>query len=82
MGELIECTSDRHGRCPNDSPAAEEDNLSKTGGGEMLNNMQCCGVIKESDSPWSSPIVLVRKRNGELCFCVAYRKLIDITKDY
>jgi hypothetical protein len=35
---------------------------------EMLNNMQRCGVIEESGSPWSSPVVIVRKRNGELRF--------------
>jgi hypothetical protein len=46
----------------------------------MLNNMQCRRVIEESDSPWSSPFVLVRKRNGELCFCMDYRKLNDVTK--
>jgi hypothetical protein len=46
---------------------------------EMLNDMQCRRVIEESDSPWSSPI-LVRKKNGELRFCVDYRKLNDVTK--
>jgi hypothetical protein len=42
--------------------------------------MQRHGVIEESDSPWSSPVVLVRKKNGELRFCVDYRKLNDVTK--
>jgi hypothetical protein len=46
---------------------------------EMLDNMQRHGVIEESESPWSSPVVLVRK-NGELRFCVDYRKLNDVTK--
>ncbi|XP_023721645.1 uncharacterized protein LOC111872215 [Cryptotermes secundus] len=35
---------------------------------EMLDNMRGQGVIEESDSPWSSPVVLVRKKNGELRF--------------
>ncbi|XP_023723638.1 uncharacterized protein LOC111873286 [Cryptotermes secundus] len=47
---------------------------------EMPDNMQRQGVIEESDSPWSSPVVLVRKKNEEICFCVDYRKLNDITK--
>jgi hypothetical protein len=46
----------------------------------MLNDMQCRRVIEESDNPWSSPVVLVRKKNGELRFCVDYRKLNDVTK--
>jgi hypothetical protein len=32
---------------------------------EMLDDMQRRDVIDESDSPWSSPI-LVRKKNGEV----------------
>jgi hypothetical protein len=47
---------------------------------EMLDNMQRHRVIKESDSPWSSPVVLLRKKNGELRFCVDYRKLNDVTE--
>jgi hypothetical protein len=46
----------------------------------MLDDMQRHGVIEESDSPWSSPVVLTRKKNGELRFCVDYRKLNDVTK--
>jgi hypothetical protein len=46
----------------------------------MLDDMKRRGVIEESDSPWSFPVVLVRKKNGELRFCVDYRKLKDVTK--
>ncbi|GBM61439.1 hypothetical protein AVEN_96552-1 [Araneus ventricosus] len=37
-------------------------------------------VIQPSDSPWSSPVVLVRKKNGEWRFCVNYTRLNKITK--
>jgi hypothetical protein len=46
----------------------------------MLDDMQRCGVIEKSDIPWSSPVVLVRKRNEELRFSVDHRKLNDVTK--
>jgi hypothetical protein len=47
---------------------------------EILDDMQRHGVIEESDCPWSYPVVLVRKKNGEIRFCVDYRKLNDVTK--
>ena len=45
----------------------------------QLNNMQETGVIEPSSSKWSSPVVMVRKKDG-LRFCVDYRELNKITK--
>jgi hypothetical protein len=38
------------------------------------------GLIEESKGPWSSPVVLVRKKNRDLRLCVDYRKLNNVTK--
>ena len=38
------------------------------------------GVIEHCDGPWSSPIVLVAKKGGDLRFCVDFRELNEITK--
>ncbi|KAL4123256.1 hypothetical protein QTP88_015463 [Uroleucon formosanum] len=37
------------------------------------------GIIRPSRSPYSSPIVLVRKKTGDLSLCVDYRELNKIT---
>ena len=37
-------------------------------------------MIKPSISSWSSPVVVVEKKNGKLHLCVDYRKLNNVTK--
>ncbi|MPC57317.1 Retrovirus-related Pol polyprotein [Portunus trituberculatus] len=45
----------------------------------MVEEMAAQGSMERSDSPWSSPIVLVNKKDGTKRFCVDYRALNNVT---
>ncbi|GFV22366.1 hypothetical protein TNCV_3924261 [Trichonephila clavipes] len=47
---------------------------------EEVQKMLDKGIVQPSESPWSSPDVLVRKKDGSWRFCVDYRKLNSVTK--
>ena len=46
---------------------------------KIISDMSEQGLIEESHSPWSSPLVLVRKKDGTLRCCVDYRLLNNVT---
>ena len=46
---------------------------------ECVTEMLTGGQIEPSDSPWSSPVVLVTRKDGGTRFCVDYSRLNDVT---
>lgn len=62
-------------QAPRRVPLAKRDEAK-----QIMENMQKNGIIEPSTSPWSSPVVLVKKKDGSTRFCVDYRKLNEVTK--
>ena len=46
---------------------------------EHLKLMLDAGVIQPSNSPWCNAVVLMRKKDGSLHFCIEFRKLNSLT---
>ena len=49
---------------------------------EAVQDMSNQGVTQPSQSAWSSPVMLVKKKDSGIRFCVDYRKFNDITIKY
>jgi transposase InsO family protein len=46
---------------------------------EEVRKMEKAGVIEKSNSPYASPVVLVRKKDGSNRFCIDYRQINRVT---
>lgn len=45
----------------------------------IIDGLSTDGIIRSSNSPYASPIVLVRKKNGEIRLCTDFREINKIT---
>ena len=55
-------------------PYAQQENIDN-----MVDEMLANKIITKTTSPWASPVVIVKKKDGTDRFCVDYRKLNKIT---
>jgi len=47
---------------------------------DEVHTMEADGIIEQSNSAWSSPIVIVRKKDGRHRFCIDFRKVNEVTE--
>ena len=71
---LLEHTIETHGPplCQpyrRQNPAVRREEMAQ------VQQMLASNVIRPSSSLWASPVVMVRKKDGSLCFCVNFRQL-------
>ena len=71
ISHSVELTSDEHIRTrPYPVPQALRETIR-----EEVETMLKMGVIEKSTSPYASPVVIVKKKDGKNRFCVDYRKI-------
>ena len=78
--DLIQMEIDTGDATPRKQPVRRMPFAARSEVARQLKDMQENGVIQASKSPWSSPVVLVQKKDGSLQFCVDYRELNSVTK--
>ena len=71
---LLEHTIETH-RPPLRQPYRRQNSAVRREEMVQVQQMLASDVIRPTNSPWASPVVMVRKKDGSLSFCVDFRQL-------
>ena len=77
---VTKATIDTQGNAPIRQPAYRSAYAHRHIVDKEIDTMLLQGGIQPSKSPWASPVVLIPKKDGEIRFCIDYRKLNTLTK--
>ena len=85
LSELGSATLGEHAIDTGDSPSIRQRHYRanpevKKEIDKQVDKMMECDIIRESNSPWQSLVVMVMKKNGEYRFAIDYRALNMVTK--
>jgi hypothetical protein len=47
---------------------------------ELLKELESKGIVEPSQSTWLNPVVITRKRDGKILFCIDFRRLNDLVQ--
>ena len=78
--DMVQMEVDTGDAAPRRQPARRMPFAVRQEAAKQLKTMQASGVIQPSSSPWASPVVMVRKKDGSHRFCIDYRRLNMVTK--
>ena len=78
--DMVQMEVDTGDAAPRRQPARRMPFAVRQEVAKQLKTKQASGVIQPSSSPWASPVVMVRKKDGSHRFCIDYRRLNMVTK--
>ena len=78
--DLLQHDIDTADAAPIRQPPRQPPLASRTADDDLIAEMLAPDVIEPSDSPWVSPVCLVKKPDGSYMFCVDYRRVSAVSR--
>ena len=78
--DLVQHRIDTGDALPIRQPPRREPQAFRGEGAKEVRRMLDEGIVEPADGPWASPVVLVKKPDGSIRYCVDYRKVNAVTR--